>query len=196
MLPDKQQFANNTLVHTDKSFPTRKDAEDFVAGKNPSDPAAPAKYYGLAVGDKPGVYTDWTECQSNMLHTKGPKFRRFSTAEEAKAYVKDWKTFVAKEKNGALAVEDDDDDDDEYGTLDVVEDGPSMKKVKVDPPKTVERSKSDRPEKVYTDGSSLGNGKAGSSAGVGVYFGSDDSRYVPRPFHQSQMKHNTNRASL
>ena len=30
--------------------------------------------------------------------------------------------------------------------------------------------------RIYTDGSSLGNGKYGASAGVGVYFGEDDSR--------------------
>ena len=168
------------LLQTDKSFPTRKDAEAFVAGKNPSDPDAPAKYYGLAVGDKPGVYTDWSECQNNMLHTKGPKFRKFSTAQEAKEFVKDWKKFVAKEKSAALAV-DDDEDDDEYGDLDVIEDGPSMKKVKVEASKVGEKGKSGKPEKVYTDGSSLGNGKAGSTAGVGVYFGPDDSRFVPPP---------------
>jgi ribonuclease HI len=31
---------------------------------------------------------------------------------------------------------------------------------------------------VYTDGSALGNGKVGAVAGVGVYFGSNDARYV------------------
>jgi ribonuclease HI len=30
--------------------------------------------------------------------------------------------------------------------------------------------------RIYTDGSSLGNGKYGASAGVGVYFGADDAR--------------------
>lgn len=31
---------------------------------------------------------------------------------------------------------------------------------------------------IYTDGSSLGNGKVGARAGVGVYFGKDDPRWV------------------
>ncbi|KAI9785496.1 MAG: hypothetical protein M1839_009237 [Geoglossum umbratile] len=35
--------------------------------------------------------------------------------------------------------------------------------------------------RIYTDGSSLGNGKYGASAGVGVYFGQDDSRNVSEP---------------
>jgi len=39
--------------------------------------------------------------------------------------------------------------------------------------------------KVYTDGSSLGNGKTGAVAGVGVYFGPGDSRYDSKnSFHR------------
>lgn len=102
-----------------------------------------------------------------MMVTKGPKYRRFSTAAEAAEFVKDWKKFVQKEKNAAL------EDDDEEALE--VEDGPSAKKVKVDSKSTV-KNQGGRPEKVYTDGSSLGNGKAGSTAGVGVYFGLDDPR--------------------
>lgn len=34
------------------------------------------------------------------------------------------------------------------------------------------------PIKIYTDGSSRGNGKKGAVAGLGVYFGSDDPRYA------------------
>jgi len=35
--------------------------------------------------------------------------------------------------------------------------------------------------KVYTDGSSLGNGRNGASAGVGVFFGVDDPRNISEP---------------
>ena len=34
------------------------------------------------------------------------------------------------------------------------------------------------PIRIHTDGSSLGNGAAGAFAGVGVYFGPDDNRFV------------------
>lgn len=37
--------------------------------------------------------------------------------------------------------------------------------------------------KIYTDGSSLGNGKKGSVAGVGVFFGPLDKRYPPHVHH-------------
>lgn len=101
--------------------------------------------------------------------TKGPKYRKFSTAAEAGEYVKDWKKFVEKEKSAAL-------EDDAEEVLEV-EDGPSAKKLKVESKSDV-KHEGGRPEKVYTDGSSLGNGKAGSSAGVGVYFGPNDPRFV------------------
>ena len=39
--------------------------------------------------------------------------------------------------------------------------------------------------RIHTDGSSLGNGKAGAFAGVGVYFGPGDSRYHIGPMHKS-----------
>ncbi len=44
---------------------------------------------------------------------------------------------------------------------------PPAKKVKAGDPSTL---------LIYTDGSSLGNGRAGSTAGVGVYFGKNDGR--------------------
>lgn len=37
--------------------------------------------------------------------------------------------------------------------------------------------------KIWTDGSSLGNGQLGSTAGIGVYFGPGDSRYAFIPLH-------------
>lgn len=36
------------------------------------------------------------------------------------------------------------------------------------------------PVRIHTDGSSLGNGTAGAFAGVGVYFGPNDPRYLPQ----------------
>ena len=46
--------------------------------------------------------------------------------------------------------------------------------------KDFEKCKSNT-ERVFTDGSSLGNGKTGSKAGYGVYWGKEDSRNIGRP---------------
>ena len=37
------------------------------------------------------------------------------------------------------------------------------------------------PVRIHTDGSSLGNGKEGAFAGIGVFFGPGDQRYLPTP---------------
>ena len=57
--------------------------------------------------------------------------------------------------------------------------GPAAKKVRTANGKGVAAPKGVKEvTKVYTDGSALGNGKFGASAGVGVYFGENDSRYI------------------
>lgn len=49
-------------------------------------------------------------------------------------------------------------------------------------PKKISRS---RMLNIYTDGSALANGQEGAVAGVGVYFGPGDRRYVARYFHDN-----------
>lgn len=45
--------------------------------------------------------------------------------------------------------------------------------------------------RIYTDGSALGNGAHGAVAGVGVYFGPNDKRYVPRTLIVARKSANT-----
>ncbi|KAF1831705.1 ribonuclease H-like protein [Decorospora gaudefroyi] len=45
------------------------------------------KYYGVAVGHVPGVYTDWASVQAQIKACKGANQKAFSTREEAQAYV-------------------------------------------------------------------------------------------------------------
>ena len=44
------------------------------------------------------------------------------------------------------------------------------------------------PVRIHTDGSSLGNGKSGAFAGIGVYFGPSDPRYVCTTFSQNEFR--------
>lgn len=175
-------IGDRLISNTDKSFTSQSDAAAFVAGRsvaNEKDDMAPAKFYGLAVGDTPGVYTDWADCQANMVKTKGAKYRKFPTRAEAEEFVRDWKAFIKKRKADAEPDEGDVDAEGEREELVVEEDGPSAKKVKIgNEVDGKEKKGNGRLAKVYTDGSSLGNGQKGSSAGVGVYFGPGDPRYV------------------
>lgn len=201
-----------------KSFLTRPEAEAFVAGQNPGGNSDQTeKYYAVAIGNKPGVYTDWPEAQRAYAGVKGPKYRKFLSRAAAEEYVLTFggpagkralasqKAAAGRGKSAAAAAaaeeseeeeeededEDEDDDDDEEDD----EDGdpaeilqPVAKKQKMPTATAASASAlSKRPAppaggggltEIYTDGSSIGNGKVGASAGVGVFFGEGDVRNI------------------
>lgn len=150
-------------VPTDKSFSTQSDAEAFVAGKNPAKPSKGDKFYAVAVGHETGVYEEWADAKKQIDGVKGPKYKKFATREEAEEFVREGgktnkkvKTGAGKEESGKKVVKGKD-------------------KVTVEE-KTQEFVKGDT-VKVWTDGSSRGNGKVGAVAGYGVFFGDGDDRY-------------------
>ncbi|KAF2271920.1 ribonuclease H-like protein [Westerdykella ornata] len=49
--------------------------------------ASPEKWYGVQVGHNPGVYTDYDEVKRQIRGYPGSKQQRFSTREEAQAFV-------------------------------------------------------------------------------------------------------------
>jgi len=58
---------------------------------NPSPPATgrtPSKYYAVANGHRPGIYTDWPSAQRQITGWQKPKHKSFSTYAEAEAYIK------------------------------------------------------------------------------------------------------------
>ncbi|KAL2263585.1 hypothetical protein VTK26DRAFT_6052 [Humicola hyalothermophila] len=147
-----------------KSFLSYEDASAFAAGRDP--PSAsnekPIRYYGVAVGRKPGVYTDWAKAQEAIVGWKGPKYKKFDTLAEAEAFVRNYHAATATAAGRGSD-----------GTGQTEEPPTKKAKTSAKPPS----SRSDVMV-VYTDGSSLGNGKDGASAGVGVYFGPSDPRNI------------------
>ncbi|KAH8657055.1 ribonuclease H-like domain-containing protein [Tricladium varicosporioides] len=141
-----------------KSFPSQSEAQDFVAGKLVAGGIKGDKYYGVAVGHKTGVFQDWGEVQELIQGVKGPKYKKFVTKAEAEEFVN---------SGGKMPK-----------TL--VEEGePSMKKARTGKTRNGVL-------KVWTDGSSRGNGRRGALAGVGVWFGKGDIRNVSEPLVGSQ----------
>jgi ribonuclease HI len=184
------------------------------------------KFYGVAVGHKTGVYTDWKEVQGLIKNCKGADQKSFPTREEAEAYVKSKR----QGSSGPISLRGDLSETSSLATGKMdksVEPAPKRQKkenappttlmngdikfepgmgplppdavdgfdrnIKLDPDsgnirlKTEEESSAVKqqptgdfsgPIVVYTDGSSLGNGKVGAVAGVGVYFGPNDPRYL------------------
>ncbi|KAK4096968.1 hypothetical protein N658DRAFT_435065 [Parathielavia hyrcaniae] len=152
-----------------KSFLSYDDASAFVAGRNPTSSTSDSKsprFYGVAVGRKPGVYTEWFAAQEAIVGWKGPKYKKFETRAEAEAFVKSYSNLAMLA--GPLVPEAEGNDGDG------AEEPPAKKAKKAAKP-TSSRS---GVEVVYTDGSSLGNGRVGATAGVGVYFGEGDPRNI------------------
>lgn len=98
----------------------------------------------------PGVYEDWALASEQIKDVKGPRYKRFPTREEAEEFV----------RTGGKS----------SGTPAGATASPAAKKLKT--------GQKDSTVQVYTDGSSRGNGKIGALAGVGVFFGHGDPRYV------------------
>lgn len=170
-----------------KSFTTYEDAAAFAAGKEPAPSAdEPPRFYAVAIGRTPGVYTSWPKAQEAIVGWKGPKYKRFDTKAEAEAFVR---TYSSANTNPAIAPleissdEDDEDEEEESDDDDIPDVAPPAKKAKV----SGTLGLSGVPV-VYTDGSSLGNGKLGATAGVGVFFGELDPRYTPNLLHDSPSK--------
>jgi len=125
------------------------------------------KFYGVAVGHVPGVYEDWPTAQAQVSGVKGPKYKKFTTRAEAEAFVRGVTTEPAVKKARTST---------ESSTSIVSLSSSSGQTSKVRS-KAESTTSSGQVIRVYTDGSSLGNGKVGSRAGVGVFFGVNDPRY-------------------
>ncbi|KAI0096464.1 RnaseH-domain-containing protein [Daldinia grandis] len=152
-----------TAGFRDKSFLSKEDAEAYVAGKKTS-AAAPGeeRFYAVAVGREPGVYTDWDTASLAIKGWKGPKYKRFDTREDAIEYIRTHGNDAAQE---ALLKDD--------GAE------PSSKKRKKSTGGDASKLEDERDVlRVYTDGSSLANGRVGAAAGVGVFFGPGDERNI------------------
>ncbi|KAI5927988.1 ribonuclease H [Camillea tinctor] len=142
-----------------RAFENREDAEAYAAGKYvPSATDGEEKFYAIARGREPGIYTDWESASLVLKGSKAPKFKKFPTRAEAVEYIR---------AHGDEAAQD--------AILDDLDDGvgPPTKKSRKSAPK-----EDSNVTKVWTDGSSRGNGKLGASAGVGVYFGESDPRNI------------------
>ncbi|KAF4123702.1 ribonuclease HI [Geosmithia morbida] len=171
-----------------KSFTSREDAEAFAAGRavQPADDE-PAKFYAVAVGNPTGIFSDWADASKAIKGVKGPKYKRFASHGEAVEYIKqyggadaikalglkvDKKKLLQQQQQQQQQQQDKKDKGlgAGAGTIYVVS----------------ESEESDEDEgsqvlKIWTDGSSRGNGRDGARAGLGVFFGQGDPRNVSEP---------------
>ncbi|KAK8877298.1 hypothetical protein PGQ11_002244 [Apiospora arundinis] len=57
---------------------------------------ARAKYYAVAVGRKPGVYTSWPECESQVKGFSGHKFMGFPSHKEAQKFILETQKYILR----------------------------------------------------------------------------------------------------
>lgn len=167
---------------TDKSFLSRDDANAFVAGKNPATSNSgptPPKFYAVARGVFTGIFPDWETASLAIKGVKGPKYKKFETREDAVGFIEEYgdEDTIAKVKAGKETVDG--------GSSTTTTPAAAAA---VPAPATATKKKTTKANKeelnvvstdmmaIYTDGSSLANGRKGACAGVGVYFGANDSR--------------------
>jgi ribonuclease HI len=159
-----------------KSFTNYDDAVAFVSGRDPppdatGDKPKPTRFYGVAVGRKPGVYTDWDQASDAIRGSKAPKYKKFYTLQEAEAFVQSGGRAPQPPAPQPPASQP--------PTVDGEEgDGSGEGGDRIAEPPTKKKKPTKPPTIIYTDGSSLGNGRAGAVGGVGVYFGESDPRFV------------------
>jgi ribonuclease HI len=157
-------------VYIVKSFTSREDAEAFVAGKKVmSSTKQPDRFYAVAVGSPAGIYTDWADASEAIKGVKGPKYKRFPSRKEAVEYIKNFGSRETIESLGYEAL-DPITFETEPEAIPAPTSKPTVKKA------PVETGPQEDVLKIYTDGSSLANGKKGARAGLGVFFGTNDPR--------------------
>ncbi|POS85871.1 hypothetical protein EPUL_004454, partial [Erysiphe pulchra] len=176
-----------------KAFVKYEDAKDFVAGKDVAtklESSHAERYYGVAVGHRPGVYTDWTEASLQIKDIKRPLYKKFPTLAEAEFFVMTKGKDLEKHLEAREHDQDREAADESQGReILVVEDSKEEKDESVIKKRKIESSIQASSGKgldenliqVYTDGSARRNGRKGARAGVGVFFGTNDPRNLSEP---------------
>ncbi|KLO13418.1 ribonuclease H-like protein [Schizopora paradoxa] len=141
-------------------------------------------FYAVAKGRKPGVYDTWEQCEEQVKGFQNAKFRKFASQNEAVAYTgltgKQAETIRAAAGNtstvtATLRRE-------QESSSNVLEQRSIPSSHVASSPRVVVASvrkfepDTREPEVVFCDGACKGNGKVGSVAGLGVWWGDEDPR--------------------
>jgi len=165
-----------------------------VKGQDPTnDPKSAAyrpRYYALRNGRNPGIYETWDLVQEQLRGIGKADVRSFPNRADAEEYMKTGT--LPEEPAPGISENPQSADAPEPKRIKVQRTDNNLKNTQaidksmsqpeplacppVDP-------KSNTPLIIYTDGSSLGNGKQGASAGIGVWFGNNDVRYISQSYY-------------
>jgi ribonuclease HI len=129
-------------------------------------------FYAVAKGKKSGIYNTWSECQLQVTGVSGCIFKKFENEKEAENFIKQ-----NIEKNN-------------------IEISTNIKAEAINPSGKnafdimMSKNISSIDYYVYTDGACLNNGQSNARAGIGIYFGENDSRNVSLQLPSTQKQTN------
>ncbi|KAH6917081.1 ribonuclease H-like domain-containing protein [Coprinopsis sp. MPI-PUGE-AT-0042] len=124
-------------------------------------------YYAVRSGRTPGIYTKWDDCKAQVDGFTGAKYQKFDTAEQAAAFIEGTTTPAAASSSSAQA-----------GSSSAAETSTAGKSKKRGTSTMMGPADVSEWQVVYSDGACKGNGKPGSVAGIGVWWGHDDPRNI------------------
>ncbi|KAJ1678445.1 hypothetical protein EV182_004033 [Spiromyces aspiralis] len=131
-------------------------------------------YYAVRNGRTPGIYNTWDDCKAQVDGFSASRFRKFSTLEDAQGFIS------GRSSPGSAAAPPRPAGRPSGGSSGS---GPRWQSTSAYPASSFS-SPAPAPAPatvIYTDGASRGNGRAGSRAGYGVYFGPNDPRNISEP---------------
>ena len=160
--------------------------------------------YAVRHGRKTGIFHTWVDCETQVKNFPSAKFKKFKTIKEAHNYLgenldstpdqkADDKTTSSLEQSRLQPVESTKITDFFKSVASIKPEVPVGQQIEV-----TAGLKEDDQEMitVYTDGSCLGNGRSRAKAGIGVFFGFDDSRNVSEPFRDNPTNQRAELAAL
>ncbi len=113
------------------------------------------------------------------MGVKNPKYKKFTTRAEAEAFVKSGGQLPPRTTNLQAAENEPPTKRARKELNDVDEASSETITTTVQRPEGAKQTTAPKdPLKIYTDGSALGNGQKGATAGVGVFFAEGDKRYT------------------
>ncbi|GKU01770.1 rnase h protein [Fusarium langsethiae] len=190
--------AQDYMGGTKTSAPTASASKASIRTASTAKANGPTKYYAVAVGSKPGIYNTWVEASPCIQGAPGAKHKKFDTLEGAENFIRQFGTpetcqglgiapspgpQARQSSQGLPPGQYESAAEQVRAQRDLRKKQHAQKIQHEQQAQQAQRTyacagaESDGDTiKIYTDGSSLGNGKAGCRAGLGVFFGHDDER--------------------
>ncbi len=137
-------------------------------------------FYAVAKGRTPGVFLNWNECNSSVKGYSNAVFKKFKTRQQAQDYIR----LYANETESPTPPSEE--------TKNTI--------TRDEIPKFLNNSEVKEdfiPDYyVYTDGSCSNNGKKNAVAGIGVFFGIDDTRNISQKIKGKQTNNTAELSAL